>query len=437
MSIEDVDYLKLNSIRQSYTFLVDSKNRDRNVYPEPNNYSLSFTSPFKNVIGIEVVDVSIPKTMYNIDYTNNTLYFCIGKTEIPIMIDDKGNETYDESIFTKIEIEGGDYTTQTFLTTLKNIFFEMKINLDIFSVSNPPELTNLIYFASSEPFIFDMKRSTISEVIGFDLYANEKNNNTKYSFKDYNKKIGLEKIYHSFLDTETNRNIIRSPGMIYLLNNKYIILRCHEIEEHLYRSLSYTKYNLGLGKLRINSYGYNDEKTSFMKVPLRIFHPIGKLSRITLRFETAEGELYDFKGINHNIVFAIYYYEPVNNKSMTKYILNPEYKINFIDYLRKQEEQEGDSDDNEDLSRDDINIYMKNELLYNKEGLENNNKKLLSKKIKQHKESNNEYKNEIIRNEIIANRKIIENINKETSSENTETSSENTETSSESEQSYI
>lgn len=430
MPIEDVDYLKLNSITQSYTFLVDSKNRDRAIYPEPNNYVINFTSPFKNVIGIEVVDVSIPKTMYNIDYTNNLLYFYIGQSEIPIIIDKNGIEVYDESLFTKIELEGGDYTTQTFLIALRDIFFKNNINLNVFSVSNPAELTNLIYFESTEPFIFDMKRSTISEVIGFDLYTNEKNNNTKYSFKDYNKKIGFEKIYHSFKETNNgiDRHLIYSPGMIYLLNNKYIILRCYEIEEHLYRSLSYTKYNLGLGKLRINSYGYNDEKTSFLKVPLRIFHPIGKLSRITLKFETAEGELYDFKGINHNIVFAIYYYEPVNNTNMTKYILNPEYKTNFIDYLRRQEEQEGDSDDNEDLSRDDINIYMKNELLYNKKGLENNNKKLLSKKIKEHRENNIEYKNEIIRNEIISNRKIIEN-NTETSSYNTETT---TETSSES-----
>ena len=35
MSIEDVNYLKANSIKQTYTFLIDSSDRDRTIYPRP------------------------------------------------------------------------------------------------------------------------------------------------------------------------------------------------------------------------------------------------------------------------------------------------------------------------------------------------------------------------------------------------------------------
>ena len=81
MSIEDVNYLKANSIKQSYTFLIDSKDRDRNVFPNPNNYVVEFSTPFKNIIGMEIIDASIPRTMYNVDVENNSVYYYIGSGE--------------------------------------------------------------------------------------------------------------------------------------------------------------------------------------------------------------------------------------------------------------------------------------------------------------------------------------------------------------------
>jgi hypothetical protein len=113
---------------------------------------------------------------------------------------------------------------------------------------------------------------------------------------------------------------------------------------------------------------------------------------MTLRFETNKGALYDFKGLNHNIIFAIFYYEPIQKNIPKNSILNPEYKMNYLDYLYKQEEIEGDSDDDEDadagvsggggdgedggedggedFSRDNIEDYKIKENLYSKRGVE-------------------------------------------------------------------
>lgn len=151
-------------------------------------------------------------------------------------------------------------------------------------------------------------------------------------------------------------------------------MRCPEIEEHLYRSLSYSKNTLGLAKFRVDSVGINSEKLTITKIPVREFHPIGKLSRMSLRFETNKGTLYDFKGINHNIIFAIFYYEPTQKNTPKMSILNPEYKMNYLDYLYKQEEIEEESDDdngddNEDFSRDNIDAYKTKEQLYNERGV--------------------------------------------------------------------
>ena len=96
---------------------------------------------------------------------------------------------------------------------------------------------------------------------------------------------------------------------------------------------------------------------------------------MTFRFETDEGELYDFKGVNHNLIIALYYYEPKRINTVMPSILNPDYNPNFHEYQYKQEEQETESDDDEvDFSRDNINLYKTNRLNYDQKGIEYKNR---------------------------------------------------------------
>ena len=379
MSIEDVNYLKINSIKQSYTFLIDSKDRNREKYKEPNFYSIDFTVPFKNVIGLEVVDASIPRTMYNIDYFNNKFYYYIADTTDKYINEgftEIVKNEYDEDVpytdlFKLIEIPPGDYTFVNFINVFNNILLEIGDDISIRAYSTPPEQTNLVQFTStSKAFVLDMSRSTIYNILGFDLLIdklenNKDSNDMRYKYLDiYNKDgIKFKKMFHSIYN-QSNGNIIISPGIVYFMGYNYMILRCPEIEEHLYRSLSYSKYNLGLAKFRINSFGYNDEKLEMTKIPLREFHPIGKLPRLTFRFEIENGELYDFKGVNHNIVFAIYYYEPSQKNILKTSVLNPLYNMDFIDYTYNNDEDDESDEEDEELSRDNINIYKKKELEY-------------------------------------------------------------------------
>jgi hypothetical protein len=328
------------------------------------------------------------------ELTNNTAY---PSNNLPIMYDmqsennkEVNNKGYNvkinyNDIFKKITIKPMDYNFNTFVNSydelIKNNDIEFKFN----ETTSPPSLSNLIDIISKTPLILDMKRSTLAENLGFDLYPTE--NNDRYIYKNnYPNNGEMNKMFQS---RERNENdtyynneilisqgkyIITSPGIVYFIGNKYIIMRCPEIEEHLYRSLSYSKYSLGLAKFRVDSIGINSEKLSITKIPVREFHPIGKLSRLTLKFETNKGNLYDFKGINHNIIFAIFYYEPIQKNIAINSILNPSYKMNYIDYQYKQEEIEGDSsdgdnDDTEDFSRDNIDEYKIKENLYNEKGV--------------------------------------------------------------------
>lgn len=394
MSIEDIHYLKNNSIKQTCVILIDSKNRDLNIYPNPNDYVVYFNVPFKNVIGFDIIDSSIPRTMYSVDKYNNSLFIYIHPTKdfesfnnIIQNLDNNNNKdpTFN-NLFTEIKIKPGDYTLQLFIEEfnyyIKNDFlpkyFEDTTDkvLEINALSDPTEMTDMIQFICTNPFIINMGNSTIAETLGFYLLTTKELNNINYIYNQLYKQL-----YISFNNINTpNPNkpyYIISPGMVCFTGEKYILMKSKEIEEHSFGSLAYTNNNLGVAKFRTNSIGFNDEKLYITKIPIREFHPIGKLSQLSIRFETSDRKLYDFKGVNHNITLAIYYYEPsFKQNNIFNSILNPNYNTNFNNYKYTNDEQEiinEDDDDEDDLeddinknfSRDNINIYKKMEQKYN------------------------------------------------------------------------
>lgn len=396
MSIEDITHLKSNSIKQTCVILIDSKNRDFEKYPDPNNYVVEFNVPFKNVIGFDIIDTSIPRTMYSIDIYNNDFYFYI-HTDTNISFEDFINNIdinidYDPTfngIFKKISLKPGDYTLPVFIerfndeikTFIANNYIQKNIIFEASAYTFPTDITDIIQFISNYPFILNMTDSTIAETIGFNLLIKKDFHNIRYSYYDkFNTNLKFKRIYCSFINNEIFGSLkyyIISPGMVCFTGEKYILMRSPEIEEHAFGSLAYTNNNLGIAKFRTNSLGFNDEKLYVTKIPIREFHPIGKLSKLSIKFETADRKPYDFKGVNHNITIAIYYYE-VKMKNIEDFspILNPNYTINFNKYKYTNDEQEiineddDDEDDieddiNENYSRDDVNIYRKMEQKYN------------------------------------------------------------------------
>jgi hypothetical protein len=377
MSIEDIDFLKKNSIKEDYLFIVDSKNRDYLRFPDPNYYEVLLNVPLKNVIGINVMDASIPRTMYSVDKYNNSFSFYISNNSTdPLVANGLDPLNTNMNIFTKIDLNPGNYTIQTFLLNFNNLMTakaqEDPINISspiqIINFSNPPELTNKITFTCKKPFILNMYDSTLAETLGFSLNIKKEDDNIKYKYiSGYEGNEKFLRFYHSYFNSKTGNYEITSPGIVFFIGEKYIVLRSPEIEEHAYGSLAYTNYNLGIVKFKVNSVGFNDEKLEMTRLPIREFHPIGKLSKLTFKFETSNGFPYDFKGVNHIITYLITYYRPLLSiKNEFKPILNPNYKNNFNDYRYINEEQElSDEEDKDEYSRDKLfDVYRRNELLY-------------------------------------------------------------------------
>ena len=605
MPIEDVDYMRQHSIKQSYIFMIDSADRDHFQFPIPSTYTVTFDQPFTNVFGLEVIDANVPNSTYNVDGgnelypTNNTITFYIHDNTVDISKVNPAN-------YTTVAITPGNYTVQTLIATINgSSLLQMNVNsnvkmpkatISIQSLSNPPEVNNTLVFTCPYPFVIDMSQTTMSETLGFDLLTTANMNESKlpllqqrfttfippiipistttapsftqqhtpqntqsitpstpqsityptiYKYQEYSMyhsvdlppNLGLgnpnityigptgiirkqpistsnyiaqsfEVPYNCYLtgvaaalgsstgqidgpaywslyknnsnikfdnnypgvpgtrieltnvDTDFNTGLfdtdyidggytpttpvstdttpifaklepgiywvvisapgtpgntslyyndvplvngktlnrfmlvssnkginysplsqenigdglqfisslqitiqqeyhkLTAPGIYSLMGQRFMVLRCKEIEDSSLRSLAYTKHCLGLAKFTLGVVGMSTNRMDFSSVPLREFFPIGKLSKLSFRFETINGMLYDFKGVNHTLTFAIHYYEATQKTQFKTGLLNPNYTGNYlvdIQYGCGGDSGEEDSDDHEfDYNRDNF-----------------------------------------------------------------------------------
>lgn len=378
MSIEDVDYLYKNSIKESSIILVDSSNRDKSVYKKPNSYTLEFLQPFKFVYGVEILDSSVPRTMYIIDSNNDTL--CFYTTT---------NNEYE------MKLDHRDYTLEDFISEINQKLGHTDNHdtikaIQAYSVSIPASDVSKIFFSNNhntnEFYILAFK-SNMRETIGLD-------ENTISNSSDYDQITDGEadSIRTSNSSTYTNEQIINGtfksgtgmgddgkyeisstfsnkqnlqmPGLVNLLGDRYIKLRSDTIEQHLHSSVSASVNPIGLGLFKLGVSGYVDSRFDFINVKYREFHPIGKLASIDFRFETLDGNLYDFKGVNHNFLLNIKFLTPIQKRDKVDYVINPNYNPNLLEYKKLQYEKYDSDEDIENTTADFKNTFLKNEKKY-------------------------------------------------------------------------
>lgn len=217
-------------------------------------------------------------------------------------------------------------------------------------------------YYSADLILFNCKIKELDFVLGFDLLPTTDDsalytpvtigNNNKIFMGNYN---AVDKVYE-----------ITSPGMINLGGERYLVLRCPEIESHLYGSFAYNTNTPGIGMFKLAA-GQNEIthlRWDFSTLIRKPTHPIGKLSKMTFRFEIPSGKLYDFKGVNHQFMIAIKFYIPSQKAKFQKSILNPNYNPNLIEYMASQKnvKNKESSDNEEDVDNDENYKFYKKQL---------------------------------------------------------------------------
>jgi hypothetical protein len=246
------------------------------------------------------------------------------------------------------------------LSDIMNTYF-----IDVEPTTSPPKKEGKIMMSSRNYFLLNASIGGILESMGFDTRPSF--SETSSNFKSW--VIGDNfMVYGGVIDTTLSSLSYKiiSPGLINLLGERFCILRIKELEDHLFGSYSYMSFTPGIGmfKMTAGAGGVTNLRFDYTNLVRKPFHPIGKLDRLSLKFETAKGHLYDFKGVNHQLMFIIKFFVPSKKEKFTKSILNPNYDPNIMKYLSNNRtiQYKEDSDDEEDFDNDDYYQMYKKEL---------------------------------------------------------------------------
>ena len=202
-TIDDIQFLKSNSIKHNKIILIDSAHRDKSVYRYANNYHIDFKPPIRNVVNVRIVNAFVPNGLFNIDKNNNTLIvntgFCCSRCKyitqktIKLRIKDY---TLENLVELKLKTSSNDSNIN-----LASILFNYGITIDSFSYNDKVSSDlNYLVFNSLCPFIFNYEGSTILPTIGF----NEK------PYSDYDLDLNSSKTDYGLYKTNLLKNVFAS-----------------------------------------------------------------------------------------------------------------------------------------------------------------------------------------------------------------------------------
>ena len=136
---------------------------------------------------------------------------------------------------------------------------------------------------------------------------------------------------------------LTSPGMVDITGEKLVLVRCPEIETVMFRERFNEKgIHAGLGYVKMLGQGFRDQRSDyFTPFPPRVFHPISKLSKLTIRIENPDGTLYKTRGVDHYLLMLITYYKaiPDRAKGWSPTLLNPAYTPDVHAYMMHHQQK--------------------------------------------------------------------------------------------------
>lgn len=328
--MEDIDYLVAHGEKKSFQFLVDSRNRDKTVFPTPAEYVIPFSTPFTNVIAVDVLEASVPRTGYNVDDASRNL------TVSALRASDGTWEPPHH-----VALPTGDYDVLTLCETLGGALSAAlaPATVTVAPTSMPPEVKSTLTFRGSAPFALGFGvAADASEVLGFDAPATA----TAAAGSGGGFACVDARTFASVPQSD-GTHAIAAPGIYSLVGDRYVLLRCAEVETP--RDALSEAYAPGIAKFTLGVVGYASSSLDFANGGVREFHPVGRLSRLTLRFERPDGTLYNFRGVNHTLTLVVRYLAPKREGVFERSSLNPNFDGNYLGWQRTDEEREGDSDD--------------------------------------------------------------------------------------------
>ncbi len=260
--------------------VIDSRMRDRVNYPNSNFYSIPLGMPFHNVYAIKLISAIVPRSQYNINSTNNTIWF---------------RET-------AAEVSAGTYKIATIVTGMYDITSLITAIGVAMSAAGGLATYTISYSTTTRKVTFASNLGGGASV--FELIWGT---NNKYSSNTLAPVLG-------YIPSTLTGSSSYTGTMIYnLLGEQYAILKIDEAPLFSHSGMSHldgalTEIPLQADTWEYSFYGSNNHPVS------KIYNPIrNKLNTMTIRWYDYSGSLFDFNGLDHILKFEIYHLRTQNN----------------------------------------------------------------------------------------------------------------------------
>jgi len=267
--IKQPDKTDLNQIKNT-AILIDSRDRNTLLYPEPSKYSTKLFEEIRNVTSMELLSFDVPFSDYNITNENNVLHY-----------------TLNNGIVNTLLLETGQYLDSNDLTEgVGSILLPFGLSV------TKGQKNNKLTFKSEHPFTF--------------LFKGDKRVIDQYQSDFFLKKKSIGKVlgfsnkdYIAEQDPMTSQYIIKSDFPVYLETDKYIGLKINNAS--IYRSSS-NALNDCFAIISTNEM-YNSECA--FKTIKHFNPPLASLENINISFVDYNGNSYDFNNRDHMITLKI------------------------------------------------------------------------------------------------------------------------------------
>jgi hypothetical protein len=266
-NFDDNDYAKYSIIKPPADFLgddekytrvvIDSRVRNKDLFPDPNNYEVLLDDDINDAIKAQLVYVDIPFTNFLINKDFNTLVVRVGGTDH------------------KVALSTGDYDTTSLVTEIQ-AKLDAVLGAAVITVSHIPRIDSFS-FSSSASFTlkFDKQQNTLAHLLGF------RDN------KDY-------------VATGSGPYIVTAEFRKNFNYNNYIIMTIDQfdllksVDKCLNKSFAMIPKNYDVLNLA--------DHPEYIK---RFSPPIAKLSKLKVRFYDRFGNDYDFQNMDHRFELLV------------------------------------------------------------------------------------------------------------------------------------
>jgi hypothetical protein len=275
---------------------VSSENRDTTLYPDGNAYTLHLTQPVKDISKVELMNASIPNTLYNLPDGSNVM-------EFSNTISTSGDPR------TTFSIPKGFYSAGMLATEITQAISN---NTGI-SVSFLAAEGRFLFARTGSVFEMKLPSADLANLLGFNDPTEVHTSQTVAVETDLNLPL------YSDNSRYRGRQFILSDRVLNLTPNEGIFLDIHELRsqynedakaitanntysgQNISRTFGFIPMDVGAGAIK------NFKKSTDYDFTVDYTYPIRKLDRLTVEWIDRYGRRVNFNGNNDNSFMLKFY----------------------------------------------------------------------------------------------------------------------------------